>query len=215
MDYTLAAKNFLKNGFNVLPLQLDGSKSPVGKWKPYQTRFASEHELQEWFGAGQCGIGVIAGAISGNLHVIDFDEDAAANFKRFWADSQEQIPGIMDKLVCIKTPRPGYQVWLRQKSTPPKAQRLAFSGTAVDDGGNPLLTIETRGEAAYACAVGTPFLVNDATAAPTSSKLTPIEDAKGTTCESVFDNSSKVVLPNRTVVKKTSETFSDSSIEKL
>jgi hypothetical protein len=164
MDYTATAQQYIQNGFSILPLQLDGTKSPIGAWKPYQSRYASDHELQQWFGHGQCGIGVIAGAISGNLHILDFDAEAEEHFTWFWADVQTQLPGIVDKLLAVATPRPGRQVWFRQSSPPPSSQPLAWTepqptGETADDGQPILLPkclIETRGSGGYACAVGTP-----------------------------------------------------------
>ncbi|QEF98801.1 hypothetical protein Mal15_28570 [Stieleria maiorica] len=164
MDSITTAKQFIDAGFNVLPLQLDGSKAPIGAWKPYQARFASEHEIDHWFGTEQCGIGVVAGAISGNLHVIDFDHDAEKHFAQFWADVQNQLPGITEKLLAIATPRPGRQVWFRQSSPPPASQILAYSEPLpagdTDSERQPILqpqvTIETRGTGGYACAPGTP-----------------------------------------------------------
>lgn len=164
MDSITTAKQYIDAGFNVLPLQLDGTKQPIGTWKPYQTRFASPHELQQWFGNGQCGIGVVAGAISGNLHVIDFDHDAEKHFAQFWADVQTQLPGITGKLLAIATPRPGRQVWFRQASPPPASHELAWTEPLptdeTDSEGQPILQpqlmIETRGTGGYACAPGTP-----------------------------------------------------------
>jgi hypothetical protein len=112
MDYTATAKQYIDSGYNVLPLQLDGTKKPIGQWKPYQQRLASEHELHEWFNSDCCGIGVIAGAISGNLHILDFDYEAEEHFARFWADVQTQLPGIVDSLLAVQTPRPGRQVYI-------------------------------------------------------------------------------------------------------
>lgn len=163
MDLITTAKQYIDAGYNVLPLQLDGTKQPIGKWKPYQQRFASSHELQQWFGTERCGIGVVAGAISGNLHIIDFDHDAENQFAQFWADAQMQMPGITGKLLAIVTPRPGRQVWFRQTSAPPASQVLAYTQPLptgeTDSEGQPIVQpqqmIETRGTGAYACAVGT------------------------------------------------------------
>lgn len=158
------AQNYIKQGFNVVPLKLDGSKKTIIPWKTYQTRLASPQELEEWFGRRNCGIGVVAGAISGNLHVLDFDHDAELYFTRFWGDIQDQLPGITDKLINVVTPRPGRQIWFRQTSEPPANQVLAYSERQptgeINADGQPILLpqllIETRGTGGYVCAVGSP-----------------------------------------------------------
>jgi hypothetical protein len=145
MDCITTAKHYVENGYSVIPLQLDGSKAPIGSWKAYQGRFASDYELEEWFRSDQCGIGIVAGWISGNLHIIDFDVDAGTWFTRFWNDAQQQLPGIPDKILVVATPRPGKQVWFRQESGPPGNQVLARSDQGV--------LIETRGQGGFAVAV--------------------------------------------------------------
>ncbi len=164
MDYLKVASEYVRNGYNLVPLQLDGSKQPVGKWRHLQDRAVSRHECQEWFSDGRCGIGVITGGISGNLHVIDFDIDAEQHLDRFKSDVLQRAPGIWEKLAVVRTPRPGYQVWFRQESVPPKSRRLALSEPRAtgdfDEDGNPVclpqVLIETRGSGAYVCAVGSP-----------------------------------------------------------
>jgi putative DNA primase/helicase len=148
MDCITTAKHYVENGYSVIPLQLDGSKAPIGSWKAYQGRFASDYELGEWFRSDHCGIGIVAGWISDNLHIIDFDVDAGTWFNQFWNDAQQQLPGIPDKILVVATPRPGKQVWFRQESGPPGNQVLARSDQGV--------LIETRGQGGFAVAVGTP-----------------------------------------------------------
>jgi len=164
MNCVTVAQHYINQGYSVLPLRLDGSKSPSDPWKQYQTNMASTAELETWFTKDQAGIGVIAGAISGNLHIIDFDHDAEEHFERFWDDIHDQLPGMIEKLLVVSTPRPGWQVWFRQSSPPPGNQVLAWSEPLptgeIDADGEPIISpltlIETRGEGGYACAVGTP-----------------------------------------------------------
>jgi hypothetical protein len=175
MNYTVQAQQYIANGFSVLPVVTDGSKSSLGPWKAYQQRFASEHELEQWFGTDHpCGIGVVAGPISGNLHILDFDHEAEPHFQRWWNDAEQLLPGITSKLLVVATPRPGRQVWFRQESVPAKQQVLAWTepqptsnvdGTPVlDADGNqvsvPAILIETRGTGNYAVGVGSPAAVH-------------------------------------------------------
>lgn len=169
MDYTRIVRDYLVNGYNCLPLQVDGSKKPIGSWSHLQDRQLTEHELQTYWGNGQpAGIGILAGHISQNLHILDFDAEADEHFRRFWNDAQQLLPGIADKLIVVATPRPGRQVWFRQESAPPKSQQLALSepqptGEHDADGNEILLPgilIETRGSGSYAVAVGSPAAVH-------------------------------------------------------
>jgi hypothetical protein len=155
------ARQFVLHGFSTLPLQTDGSKQPVGSWSAYCDRYASEHELQQWFGQSQqpCGIGVVTGCISNNLLILDFDHDAVNTFTRFWQDIQQQLPGLADNLVVVATPRPGRQVWLRTETPPAGSTVLAWTAP-VGEPAQPAVLIETRGQHAYVVAPGGPATVH-------------------------------------------------------
>lgn len=67
------AEEYLANGISILPLRVDGSKAPaLSSTKDYQTRYATHSEVESWF-RQPAGIGIVCGAISGGLEVIDFD----------------------------------------------------------------------------------------------------------------------------------------------
>ena len=55
---------FWNAGCSVIPIRLDGSKSPaISKWKQYQQRQPSLDELDAWFpNKSQIGFGVVCGA---------------------------------------------------------------------------------------------------------------------------------------------------------
>lgn len=160
MDILHQAQQYIRAGFSVIPIQTDGSKEPVGSWSAYCNRYASEHELLQWFGqAEQAGIGIVTGSISGSLLVIDFDYDAEQTFARFWQDIQQQLPGITDSLLVISTPRPGRQVWIRCETPPPNSTVLAYS-EPVGEPPQPVPKVETRGHHAYAVAPGGPDAVH-------------------------------------------------------
>jgi len=159
MDILASAQQFARCGFSVIPLQTDGTKQPVGSWRTYTERHASDHELQQWFGLPHisCGIGVVCGSISGNLLVIDFDHDAETTFARFWQDIQQL--GVVDSLVVVATPRPGRQVWLRT-ATPPSSSTVLAWTAPTGEPPQPLVAIETRGHHAYIVAPGGPVTVH-------------------------------------------------------
>lgn len=69
----------LTAGFCVVPPAQDGSKRPMpgksGLWGKYQTKRATARELASWYkNSTRTGIGLVCGAVSGNLECLDFDE---------------------------------------------------------------------------------------------------------------------------------------------
>jgi archaellum biogenesis ATPase FlaH len=63
------AKKYISKGISVIPVGLD--KKPLIEWKEYQTRLATDEELQKWF-SGTANIGIVTGKISG-ISVVDID----------------------------------------------------------------------------------------------------------------------------------------------
>ena len=77
-DILLRALELANEGISVVPVATDGSKRPgVSTWKEYQERRPRTDELMTWFSNAQ-GVGVICGAISGNLEMIELEGRAVA-----------------------------------------------------------------------------------------------------------------------------------------
>ena len=72
------ALDFYDAGCSVVPARMDGSKAPVGSWKQYQVKRADKEQLIAWFNGNQTGMGVITGAISGNLELVELEGRAVA-----------------------------------------------------------------------------------------------------------------------------------------
>jgi hypothetical protein len=90
------ALGYAEAGLCVLSVQLDGSKEPNPKvWKAYQTRKPTARELARWFTRGE-GFGLVCGAISGNLEVIDFDD--LSLFDPWAALVEKEAPGLLARL---------------------------------------------------------------------------------------------------------------------
>ena len=68
-----AALDFYDAGISVVPANNNGSKSPIGSWKQYQVSRAEPEQLGDWFGTGHPGIGIITGAVSGNLEMLELE----------------------------------------------------------------------------------------------------------------------------------------------
>lgn len=78
-----AALFYRSLGWSLMPVKTDDSKSPDSRylpkgpdgkptWTPYQTRQATQAELEMWFEKNQCNIGLVCGEIS-DIAVIDDD----------------------------------------------------------------------------------------------------------------------------------------------
>jgi hypothetical protein len=65
------ALDFYDAGVSVVPANTNGTKSPIGSWKQYQVQRAEREQLIEWFKDGHEGIGIITGAVSGNLEMVE------------------------------------------------------------------------------------------------------------------------------------------------
>ena len=87
-----------------------GSKRPAGPWKAFTEKPNTEAQLVELFSADS-NIAVVAGAISGNLAILDFDSMSA--FERYRRDL---IP-ILNIAPVSRTGR-GVHVWIRTPFTP-------------------------------------------------------------------------------------------------
>ena len=137
-----AALAYLRNGISVLPIKADGSKAPaISGWKRLQNSRLTEEEAQHHF-SGSAGIGIIGGAISGNLEVLDFDE-AGLLPKFLDLLGAFGLDYLRDRLVIASTPDGGHHVYYRCIEPIRGSSRLAET---ADKG----VRIETRGEGAYA-----------------------------------------------------------------
>ncbi len=72
-DILLIAKEYLRCGFSVIPLQSKGKKPVIPSWREFQKRLPTEEELASWFWNGsRNNIGIVSGAIS-RLAILDAD----------------------------------------------------------------------------------------------------------------------------------------------
>ena len=103
----LAAQRYADLGLAVIPLK-PGTKLPdLSKWEQYQKRKPEPAELDGWF-ASPRNIGVVCGAVSGGLLVLDFDDLRA--FPYFFTDRRE-LPG---RTLVVETGK-GVHAYVRVK----------------------------------------------------------------------------------------------------
>jgi putative DNA primase/helicase len=165
-----AALAYVRAGLSVIPIRRDGSKAPDGlllprelredgryhaTWNPFKLRLPSEEEIDRWFrGPIAPGLGVIGGAVSGNLECIEFDAEAELIFPAWCGLVEAEYPALIGVLTIVRTPRPGFHVRYRCPDVViPGNEKPAEDPEALQD---QRTLIETRGEGGYALAPGCP-----------------------------------------------------------
>ena len=146
------ARRLVEGGISVIPVKADGTKAPAVRWKDYQSRPATPGELRKWFHLGRYGLGAVAGEISGNLEIIDFDDPSSFGP---WEALVKEISGArsIEELPIVITPSGGYHVYFRCKGGVQGNQKLAQRRGPE---GRPEVMIETRGEGGYTILPGSP-----------------------------------------------------------
>ncbi len=77
-DLLTTALAYANNGCTIVPLATDGSKMPAIAWKAYQDTPPDTVQLLAWFAKPTTdGLGLIAGAASGNLEMLEVEGRAA------------------------------------------------------------------------------------------------------------------------------------------
>src|SRR5262249_23065288 len=144
----------------VIPVRPDGSKRPtLPTWQQYQEQLPTEPEVAAWWQDYTRGIGIIGGAVSGNLECIDIDR---GELVEPWCRLVELAsPGLLDRLCIGRTPREpaGYHIRYRCNGVIiPGNQKLASEPGKDPKTGKPIsiTLVETRGEGGYAIAPGSP-----------------------------------------------------------
>ena len=140
-----AAAADLKAGLSVLPAVKARKRPAVGAWKTWSQRLPTEIEVEAWFSNGHEALCVVAGAVSGNLECIDFDQKAEA----YPAWCAKVDSSLLSELVVECTPSGGKHVVYRCAGTIEGNHKLA---QGVRNGKIATL-VETRGEAGlFLCA---------------------------------------------------------------
>jgi putative DNA primase/helicase len=144
-----AALAFQQAGCSVIPAAADGTKAPLGAWKRWQAEQPGEQQLHNWLDGGHPGIGVVTGAVSGNLEMLEFE--AAALRTGLLAETRDlaQAAGLGQTWHAITT---GYM-----ESTPSGGVHFLYRITGRAVPGNTKLATgpghkvlaETRGEGGF------------------------------------------------------------------
>lgn len=124
-EIAAAAQSYLAAGLCVLPANLRAKRPALVSWKAYQSRLPSQDEVSQWFCDGYYrAICLVAGCVSGNVEMIDFDCQAEAY--RGWRERVEsESPGLTDKLVVEQSQSGGMHVVYRLDGIVPGSMKLA------------------------------------------------------------------------------------------
>lgn len=129
-----AAVEYASAGLSVIPAD-PATKRPVGSWKAAQSKATAPESLA---GMNLVGIGIVAGWVSGNLEVLDFDHK-----RRFYAEWKRLVdleaPGLTDVLVWQETQSGGcHGIYRVQDFAVPGNQKLAYEKIVVPGPGEHL-----------------------------------------------------------------------------
>ena len=148
----LAGLEFLAEGISVVPASSDGSKAPLGSWKKYQSQRANPQEVVDWLRNAQ-GFGVITGAVSGNLEMLELEGRAVAADLHVQAKELAYNSGLEDVWELLsttyieQTPSGGIH-WLYRISDSDVPGNTKLARRPGENGGVDVLA-ETRGEGGF------------------------------------------------------------------
>jgi len=127
-----SAQQFFDDGYNMLPIALDGRKRPAGlalpngSWGPLQDTRITAEDVTRWYGGNNpYGIAVICGHISDNLLVLDCET------KQVWDDIHRdlscdpELSELVQQCTLSQTPSGGYHLWMHLDHPCPPGRKLA------------------------------------------------------------------------------------------
>lgn len=155
-----AALAWVEAGCSVIPIKADGTKAPDGPWKAAMHVHAAP-EAVAGYAATHDGIGVVCGAVSGNLEMFELEGRAIAEglgLQLREACRDNGIEPLLDTIMegCrTRSPSGGFHFWFRVDGDPRRNTKLARRPATEDElAENPQekvkVLIETRGEGGFA-----------------------------------------------------------------
>lgn len=140
-------------GCSLIPIRSDGSKAPAGPWKAAQHVQAGPEVITRWLTTNE-GLGVVCGAVSRNLEMLELEGRAVAGgygAKLREACRDNGLEHVLDIVLTgcrTRSPSGGYHLWYRVGDGPARGNtKLA---RRPGPGGTVEVLIETRGEGGYA-----------------------------------------------------------------
>lgn len=152
-------------GISVIPLR-PGTKVPAIRWKEYQSRIATDAEIRAWFEGGNYGLGIVTGAVSGNLEMTEIEGRALPLLQDVSTLAADSGLGPLWSLLHTgwleKSPSGGLHWFYRTPEQPPGNTKIANRKATPDElAENPAEKVkvlaETRGEGGYVVAAPTDY----------------------------------------------------------
>lgn len=160
-DALVAALLAHEAGLCVVPPKEDGSKAPITQWKRYQSKRPTEELLRGWYELERRrGVGLVCGAVSGNLEMLEFEGQAVRDglHTQFRELADQAGAGqLLDRVLggyTERTPAGGFHIFYRCESAVEGNLKLARRPATEEElAHNPddklRVLIETRGEGGY------------------------------------------------------------------
>ena len=158
-----AALDAYDAGLSVIPVRNDGSKRPSQAWKQFQVERADRDTVADWFTNTNLGLGVICGAVSGDLEMLELegrfiDEVGTQRFKDAAKDAG--IALLLSRLVngfMVVSPSNGRHFYYRVAGEAEPNTKLARRPSTIDElqaapDDRVKVLIETRGEGGFVVA---------------------------------------------------------------
>jgi hypothetical protein len=142
------ASNYLATGLCVLPAVRAEKRPALSGWKAFQSGLPTPQQVEHWFGGDIDALCIVAGSVSDNLEVIDFDCEADQ-----FSDWAALIPvQLLSRLAIERTQSGGRHVIYRVAE--PICGNMKLSQAQRD--GKVVTLIETRGEGGLFLCAPTP-----------------------------------------------------------
>lgn len=159
-DLQTAAREWYDAGYCVVPSHEDGGKRPFGRWKSYQAARLPWADLEALLTTGHyTGIGVLTGATSGHVEMIELEGPMDAAVERLGKVAAKArdyaevgMPDLLTRIAsgCVEqSAGGGLHLFIRVTDGPAMGNtKLAMSGGKV--------VSETRGEGGFVVVAPTP-----------------------------------------------------------
>lgn len=118
-----SATAYLNSGLCVLPALLAEKRPALTAWKQYQRRLPTEQQVRTWF-ADANALCVLAGPVSDNLEMIDFDQEGEL-FLRWRELVEAESPKLVERLLIESSQSGGRHVVYRCEEPVPGNRKLA------------------------------------------------------------------------------------------
>ena len=152
-----AARTWHDAGYAVIPTHEDGGKRPFGAWRDYQHQRPTWAQVEAWLATGRyTGIGVLTGATSGGVEMIELEGPMSAAVERLQRVVAEagkyaeiDLPDLLARVArgCVEqSAGGGLHLFIRVTDGPAHPNtKLAYALTGT---GRKIIA-ETRGEGGF------------------------------------------------------------------